>query len=84
VPTAIEAGFKVAPLFWRSFVVKAGTDPRIVAFLSDALAKVYKTPDYQQFMDYTWSAKDSYVPAKDVPAFFRRSQQQIQEIEGAQ
>jgi tripartite-type tricarboxylate transporter receptor subunit TctC len=84
VPTAIELGFNVAPLFWRSFVVKAGTDPRIVSFLSDAMARVYKSADYQQFMDYTWSAKDSYVAAKDVPAFLHRSQQQIEEIEGTQ
>lgn len=80
VPTASELGYKVALSSWRAIVVKAGTDPQIVQALSDALARVYKTPDYQQFLDYTWSAKDSYVGAKDMPVFFRTMQQQMSEI----
>ncbi len=80
VPTAIELGYKVALSSWRAIVVKAGTDPQIVQFLSDVLDRVYKSPDYQQFLDYTWSAKDSYVPAKDMPVFLRTMQQQMDEI----
>jgi tripartite-type tricarboxylate transporter receptor subunit TctC len=80
VPTASELGYKVALSSWRAIVIKAGTDQQAVQFLSDTLARVYRTPDYQQFLDYTWSAKDSYVAAKDMPGFFRTMQQQMDEI----
>jgi len=79
-PTALELGYKVALSSWRAIVIKAGTDPQIVQFLSDALDRVYKSPDYQQFLDYTWSAKDSFVPAKDMTGFLRTAQQQMDEI----
>jgi tripartite-type tricarboxylate transporter receptor subunit TctC len=83
VPTASELGYKVTLSSWRAIVVKAGTDPQIIQFLSDALDRVYKSPDYQQFLDYTWSAKDGYVPAKDMPVFLRTMQQQMEEIGAA-
>jgi len=82
VPTASELGYKVALSSWRAIVLKSGTDPQITQTLSDALARVYKSPEYQQFLDYTWSAKDSYVSAKEMPLFFRTMQQQMQEIAG--
>lgn len=69
-PTATELGAKVTIDEWRSIVVKAGTDPAKVAFLSDALARVYKTAEFQEFLKQTWSDPDSFVPGKEVAAYF--------------
>jgi len=69
-PTAHEVGYKVVLEEWRTIAVKAGTDPKSVAFLDRALAAAYKTADFQAFLKSSWSDPDSYVAAKDLPAFF--------------
>ena len=69
-PTANEVGYKIVLEEWRSIAVKAGTDPKKVAFLANALQTAYKTPDFQAFLKSSWSDPDSYVSAKDLPAFF--------------
>lgn len=80
VPTGFDLGYKVALSSWRAIVIKAGTDPAIVKSLSDALARVYKAPEYQKFISYTWSAKDSFVAAKDVPAYFESAKSELKTI----
>ncbi|MGH7716194.1 MAG: Bug family tripartite tricarboxylate transporter substrate binding protein [Vulcanimicrobiaceae bacterium] len=69
-PTANELGYKVVLEEWRTIAVKAGTDPKKVAFLDRALAATYKTPDFQAFLKSSWSDPDSYKSAKDLPGFF--------------
>lgn len=69
-PTAHEVGYQCVLEEWRSIAVKAGTDPKKVAFLASALATTYKSPDFQAFLKSSWSDADSYIPAKDLPAFF--------------
>ena len=69
-PTALELSYKVDLEEWRSITVKAGTDSKKVAFLSNALATAYKTQEFQDFLKSTWSDADSYVPGKDLPAYF--------------
>jgi tripartite-type tricarboxylate transporter receptor subunit TctC len=69
VPTAFELGYKVALGEWRAIVVKAGTSPDQVKILSGALEKVYKSPDFQDFLKKTWSEEDSYVDYKGMAAF---------------
>ncbi len=82
-PTALEFGYKVSLAEWRSIVVKAGTDPSKIRFLSDALARLYKTPEYQQFLKSNWSDPESYVSSKDMPAFIQAKQQEMQALLGA-
>ncbi|MGA3036458.1 MAG: tripartite tricarboxylate transporter substrate binding protein [Vulcanimicrobiaceae bacterium] len=79
-PTATELGAKVVLDEWRSIVVKAGTDPAKIAFLSDALARVYKSSDFQDFLKQTWSDPDSYVAGKDVPAYFSAREQEMKTL----
>ena len=69
-PTARELGYNVVQEEWRTIVVKAGTDPKKIAFLSAALEKTYKTPDFQAFLKSSWSDPDSFLPASKLPAFF--------------
>jgi tripartite-type tricarboxylate transporter receptor subunit TctC len=79
-PTASELGSKVILDEWRSIVVRSGTDPANIAFLSDALARVYKTSDFQDFLKQTWSDPDSYVAGKDVPAYFSAREQEMKTL----
>src|SRR6476659_3320094 len=51
VPASYELGYKVALPQFRSIVVRAGTPPDILKKLSDALAKVYESPEYKKFLD---------------------------------
>ncbi len=79
-PTASEIGAKVVLDEWRSIVVKAGTDPAKIAFLSEALARVYKSSEFQDFLKQTWSEPDSYVAGKDVPAYFSAREQEMKTL----
>jgi len=79
-PTATELGAKVVLDEWRSIVVKAGTDPAKVAFLSEALGRVYKSSDFQEFLKQTWSSPDSYVPGKDVPTYLSAREQEMKTL----
>ena len=47
VPSSFELATRVALPQFRSIVVRAGTPPDIVKKLSDALAKVYESPEYK-------------------------------------
>ena len=79
-PTASELGYKVSVSEWRAFVVKAGTDPGKVQYLSEALARVYRTPGFQEFLKSTWSEPDSFVGYKDMPAFMQAKEQEMRTL----
>ena len=79
-PTAAELGHNIALAEWRSIVVKAGTDPEKIRFLSDALARVDKSSEYRKFLKDTWSDADSYVSYKDLPAYLRTKSQEMQNL----
>lgn len=80
VPTASELGYKVALGEWRAMVVKAGTSSDKIKILSEALEKVYKSPDFQDFLKKTWSEEDSYVGYKDMAAFMRGKDSEIRQL----
>ena len=75
--TAAEVGYKVTLSEFRAIVVKAGTPEPEVRLLSEALARVYKSAQFQQFLKSTWSASDSYVSRKDVPGYLRTKQREM-------
>lgn len=77
VPTGTELGYKVALGEWRAIVAKTGTSPDKLKLLSDALEKVYKSPEFQDFLKKTWSEPDSYVGYKDMAAFMRAKDTEI-------
>ena len=70
VPTATELGYPVVLREWRSFAVKAGTDPKKQQFLADALYKTYNSAEFQDFLKSSWSEPDSYVPRQKMQGFF--------------
>ncbi len=71
IPCSHELGYDIALPQFRSFVVKAGTPPDRVKVLSDAMAKVAATPEFQQFLKEQYAADDSFVPAGQAEAFLR-------------
>jgi tripartite-type tricarboxylate transporter receptor subunit TctC len=69
VPVSKEFGYDVTLPQFRAIVVKAGTDPARVRLLSDALAKVAKTPDFKAYLDQQYADPDSYVPMDKARGF---------------
>ncbi len=63
VPTARELGYEILTPQVRWAYVKAGTDPKRVKLISDALAKMATTPEYQTYLKDEFAAPDSFVPA---------------------
>jgi tripartite-type tricarboxylate transporter receptor subunit TctC len=50
-------------------VVRAGTDPKVVKALSDALAVAAKDPDYVKYLQDQYAASGSFVAADEARAF---------------
>lgn len=69
VPCSKELGYEIYLPQFRSIIVKAGTDPKKVQALSDALRKVADTPEYKAFLRDQFSTQDSYLNAEDTLKF---------------
>ncbi len=69
IPASYELGYKVALPQFRSIVVRSGTPPEIVKKLSDALAKVYASPEYKKFMDEQFCDPNSFEDSSKATAF---------------
>lgn len=69
VPTSVEIGDKVTLPQFRSIVVKAGTDPKVVKTLADALAVAAKDPDYVKYLADQYASSTSFVGADKARAF---------------
>ena len=72
IPASYELGYKIALPQFRSIVVRAGTPPDIVKKLSDALAKVYASPEYKKFMAVQFCDPNSFEDASTAPAFINQ------------
>src|SRR5262245_48232048 len=80
VPTSVELGHKVTLPQFRAIVVKAGTDPKIVKVLADALADAVKDPEYVAYLKEQYAAADSYIAAADTKPFLDRELQAMQDL----
>jgi putative tricarboxylic transport membrane protein len=61
VPIGAEFGYNVTLPQFRSIVVKAGTDPKIVKKLADELAKVAQTSEFKAYLTQQYADPNSYV-----------------------
>lgn len=66
VPTARELGYDIVTPQVRWVYMKAGTDPKRVKVISDALTKMAGTPEYKAYLKEEFAAPDSYVPASQA------------------
>jgi tripartite-type tricarboxylate transporter receptor subunit TctC len=69
VPTSVELGDKVTLPQFRSVVVRAGTDPKVIKTLSDALETAAKDPEYATYLKDQYADPASFVPAQGAAAF---------------
>jgi len=69
VPSSFELGYKVALPQFRAIVVKSGTPPEVVKKLSDALAKVYQSDEYQKFLKDQYGDPNSFEDASHASVF---------------
>ena len=72
VPVGREVGHDIVINQFRSIVMKAGTDPRRVQAVSDALAKIARTDDYRAWLKDQYAEEDSFIPAAGAAAFMKK------------
>ena len=72
VPVGKEVGHDIVINQFRSIVMKAGTDPKRVQAVSDALAKIARTGDYRAWLKDQYAEEESFIPAAGAAAFMKK------------
>jgi tripartite-type tricarboxylate transporter receptor subunit TctC len=72
VPYSGKLGYDVTLTQFRVVVVRAGTDPKIVKKLSDALAQVATTKEYAAYLKQQYAQPNSFVPAKEAGPYIQK------------
>ena len=72
IPVTGQYGIHISLPQFRTVIVKAGTDPKIVARLSAALAKVDKTPEFKKYLDDQYADPNSFLPAKEANVYMAK------------
>ena len=76
VPTAREQGVEAVAELWRGVVVPAGTPPRIVARLEDAVRKTVASPDFTRAAEKLLVAP-AFLPAAEFGKLIAREDAEI-------
>ena len=71
VPASKELGYDIVINQFRAVMLKAGTDPKRVKVISDALAKAAATKDYKDYLADQYADANSFVPAARARAFLQ-------------
>ena len=69
VPVSKEVGLEIYLPQYRAIVVKAGTDPKQVKLLSDAIDKAAHTPEYKAYLKESLAREDSFISAAEAQKF---------------
>jgi tripartite-type tricarboxylate transporter receptor subunit TctC len=72
VPTGKELGHEIIINQFRAVMMKAGTDPKRVKVISDALAKAAATKEYKDYLEDQYADANSFVPADRARAFLEK------------
>ncbi|MGQ0543772.1 MAG: tripartite tricarboxylate transporter substrate binding protein [Betaproteobacteria bacterium] len=72
VPVGKEVGHDIVINQFRSIVMKAGTDPKRVQAVSDALARIAKAGDYRAWLKDQYAEEESFIPAAGAAAFMKK------------
>jgi tripartite-type tricarboxylate transporter receptor subunit TctC len=80
VPTSREVGLEVFLPQFRAIVVKAGTDPKHVKVLADALAKAVRAPEYAAFLKESLARSDSFIPANEAAKFLEQELESMKKL----
>jgi tripartite-type tricarboxylate transporter receptor subunit TctC len=71
VPSSKELGYDIVINQFRAVMLKAGTDPKRVKVISDALAKAAATKEYKDYLADQYADANSFVPAARARAFLQ-------------
>lgn len=80
VPSGHELGYEIVINQFRAVMLKAGTDPKRVKIISDALARAAATEDYKSYLASQYADADSFIPAEGALAFLRGELQKMQKF----
>lgn len=69
VPSSKELGHAIVINQFRAVMMRAGTDPKRVKVISDALAKAAATDDYKKYLADQYADADSFIPAAGALKF---------------
>ena len=72
VPVGKEVGADIVINQFRAIVMKAGTDPKRVQAVSDALAKIAQTGDYRSWLKDQYAEEESFIPAAGAASFMKK------------
>jgi len=78
ITLATKYGVTIAISQFRAIVVRAGTDPKQVAVLADALERCAKSDDFRKYLSEELAFADSFIPAKDAARFIAGELQTIE------
>ena len=82
VPASKELGYDITLPQRRAVIVKAGTDPAKIKVLSDALAKVAASAEYQAYLKQQYADDDSYFAGQDAAKIMAEDLDQMKRIAG--
>jgi tripartite-type tricarboxylate transporter receptor subunit TctC len=72
VPTGKELGHEIIINQFRAVMFRAGTDPKRVKVISDALAKAAASQEYKDYLADQYADANSFVPADRARAFLEK------------
>lgn len=80
VPSSKELGYDIVINQFRAVMFKAGTDPKRVTVISDALAKAAATQEYKDYLADQYADANSFVPAARARAFLQAELKAMQKF----
>jgi tripartite-type tricarboxylate transporter receptor subunit TctC len=80
VPAGKELGHDIVINQFRAVMVKAGTDPKRIKVISDALAKAAATEDYKKYLEDQYADPASFIPAEQARAFLEKELSAMQKF----
>jgi tripartite-type tricarboxylate transporter receptor subunit TctC len=80
VPSSKELGYAIVINQFRAVMLKAGTDPKRVTVISDALAKAAATQEYKDYLADQYADANSFVPAARARAFLQAELKAMQKF----
>jgi tripartite-type tricarboxylate transporter receptor subunit TctC len=80
VPASKELGYDITLPQRRAVIMKAGTDPKKVKVISDALAKVAASPEYKAYLKDQYATDDSYFATDDALKIMQEELAQMKKI----
>jgi tripartite-type tricarboxylate transporter receptor subunit TctC len=83
VPASKELGYDITLPQRRAVVMKAGTDPKKVKIIADALAKVAASAEYKAYLKDQYATDDSYFAGDEALKIMEEELRQMKKLSGS-